>query len=62
MTVASNMTVAKLISLLQTQDPTLEVRVAYPYGHAGVTWKTAPLVDVILAGPSGVIPTLIAQF
>jgi hypothetical protein len=55
------MTVAELINILQTLDPTEEVRVAYPYvyGH-GMT--TAPLEDVILEGPAGGIPTLIAQF
>ena len=51
------MTVAELINILQTLDPTEEVRVAHPYLD-----ETAPLEDVVLEGPAGGIPTLIAQF
>ena len=51
------MTVAELIRILQTLDPTEEVRVAHPYLD-----DTALLEDVILAGPAGGLPTLIAQF
>ena len=52
------MTVAELIRILETLDPTEEVRVAYPIPSDG----TAPLEDVVLEGPAGGIPTLIAQF
>lgn len=51
------MTVAELIHILQTLDPTEEVRVAHPYLN-----ETAPLDEVVLEGPAGGLPTLIAQF
>ena len=51
------MTVAELIHILQTLDPTEEVRVAHPDLD-----DTAPLEDVILVGPAGGIPTLWARF
>lgn len=51
------MTVAELIHTLQTLDPTEEVRVANPYQDG-----TVPLEKVVIEGPTGGLPTLIAQF
>jgi hypothetical protein len=50
------MTVQELIHTLQTMDPTEEVRVAHPEGG------TVPLEKVVVEGPAGGLPTLIAQF
>ena len=51
------MTVAELIHILQTLDPTEEVRVAHPYLD-----ESTVLEDVILAGPAGGLPTLVGRF
>ena len=51
------MTVAELIRILQTLDPTEEVRVAHPYLD-----DTAPLEDVVLVGPARSIPILSGRF
>lgn len=51
------MTVAELIRILQTLDPTEEVRVSHPYLD-----DSAPLEDVVLVGPARNIPILSAHF
>ena len=51
------MTVAELIRILQTLDPTEEVRVAHPYLD-----DSAPLEDVVLVGPARNIPVLSTHF
>jgi hypothetical protein len=55
------MTVSELIHILQTLDPTEEVRVAHP-NLDDTAPLTAPLEDVILVGPAGGIPILWARF
>jgi len=51
------MTVAELIRILQTLDPTEEVRVSHPYKN-----ETVPIYDVSIQGPQGGIPVIDGRF
>jgi hypothetical protein len=51
------MTVQDLIQILQTLDPSEEVRIQHPYLD-----DTAPLEDVVLIGPARNIPILSGSF